>query len=139
VVKAAAVYARISSDPEGDRLGVTRQREDCEALAARKGWPVAEVYIDDDRSAYSGKPRPEYRRLLDDIASRSVDALVVYNLDRLHRQPRELEAFFDITDAAGRPPHPEGPLAMRPDPVRRPTKTSQNGMSRSPRLLRRTA
>ena len=101
VVRAAAVYARISSDPEGDRLGVTRQREDCEALAARKGWPVSEVYIDDDRSAYSGKPRPEYRRMLDDIATRSVDALVVYNLDRLHRQPRELEAFFDITDAAG--------------------------------------
>ena len=101
MVKAAAVYARISSDPEGDRLGVNRQREDCEALAARKGWPVAEVYIDDDRSAYSGKPRPEYRRMLDDIASRSIDALVVYNLDRLHRQPRELEAFFDITDAAG--------------------------------------
>jgi site-specific DNA recombinase len=101
VVSKAAVYARISSDPEGDRLGVTRQREDCEALAARKGWPVAEVYIDDDRSAYSGKPRPEYRRLLDDIRAKAVDALVVYNLDRLHRQPRELEAFFDITDAAG--------------------------------------
>jgi DNA invertase Pin-like site-specific DNA recombinase len=101
VVKAAAVYARISSDPEGDRLGVTRQREDCEALAARKGWPVAEVYIDDDRSAYNGKPRHEYRRMLDDIAARSIDALVVYNLDRLHRQPRELEAFFDITDRAG--------------------------------------
>ena len=95
------MYARISSDPEGDRLGVMRQQEDCEALAARKGWPVADVYIDDDRSAYSGKPRPEYRRLLDDIASRTVDALLVYNLDRLHRQPRELEAFFDITDAAG--------------------------------------
>ena len=95
------MYARISSDPEGDRLGVTRQRTDCEALAERKGWPVAEVYIDDDRSAYSGKPRPEYRRMLDDIRSRSIDALIVYNLDRLHRQPRELEAFFDITDAAG--------------------------------------
>jgi DNA invertase Pin-like site-specific DNA recombinase len=97
-VEHAAIYARISSDPEGDRLGVTRQREDCEALAARKGWPVGEVYIDDDRSAYSGKPRPEYRRLLDDIRSGSVDALIVYNLDRLHRQPRELEAFLDLCD-----------------------------------------
>ncbi len=95
------MYARISSDPEGDRLGVTRQREDCEALAARKGWPVAEVYIDDDRSAYSGKPRPEYCRLLDDIRDRSIDALIVYNLDRLHRQPRELEAFLDLADAVG--------------------------------------
>jgi len=101
VVRAAAIYARISSDPEGDRLGVTRQTEDCQALAERKGWPVGEVYIDDDRSAYSGKPRPEYRRLLDDVASRRVDALLVYNLDRLHRQPRELEAFFDVVDRAG--------------------------------------
>lgn len=95
------MYARISSDPEGDRLGVTRQTEDCQALAERKGWPVAEVYVDDDRSAYSGKPRPEYRRMLADISARAVDGLIVYNLDRLHRQPRELEAFFDVVDAAG--------------------------------------
>jgi site-specific DNA recombinase len=101
VVRAAAVYARISSDPEGDRLGVTRQTEDCRSLAERKGWPVAEVYVDDDRSAYSGKPRPEYRRMLADISARAVDGLIVYNLDRLHRQPRELEAFFDVVDAAG--------------------------------------
>ena len=101
MVRAAAIYARISSDPEGDRLGVNRQRDDCQSLADRKGWPVAEVYIDDDRSAYSGKPRPEYRRMLDDITAHAVDAILVYNLDRLHRQPRELEAFFDIVDAAG--------------------------------------
>jgi site-specific DNA recombinase len=99
MVRAAAVYARISSDPEGDRLGVTRQVDDCRALAERKGWPVAELYVDDDRSAYSGKPRPEYRRLLDDIGARAIDGLVVYNLDRLHRQPRELEAFLDLCDS----------------------------------------
>jgi site-specific DNA recombinase len=101
VVQAAAVYARISSDPEGNRLGVDRQTADCRALAERKGWPIAEVYIDDDRSAYSGKPRPEYRRMLADISAGAVDAVLVYNLDRLHRQPRELESFFDVVDAAG--------------------------------------
>jgi site-specific DNA recombinase len=37
VVKAAAIYARISNDPDDDRLGVTRQVEDCERLAASKG------------------------------------------------------------------------------------------------------
>ncbi len=37
--------------PAGDRLGVTRQVEDCQRLAERRGWPVREVYIDDDRSA----------------------------------------------------------------------------------------
>lgn len=93
------MYARISSDPEGDRLGVTRQIEDCRALAAKKGWTVAQEYIDDDRSAYSGTPRPMYRQMLDDISTRSIDGVLVYNQDRLHRQPRELEAFLDICDA----------------------------------------
>ncbi|HEX2755856.1 MAG TPA: recombinase family protein, partial [Candidatus Limnocylindrales bacterium] len=74
---AAAVYARISSDPDGDRLGVTRQVEDCTGFAERRGWPVREVYIDDDRSAYSGRVRPEYRRMLDDIRSGDVDAVIV--------------------------------------------------------------
>lgn len=80
---------------------MTRQTTDCQALAERKGWPVAEVYVDDDRSAYSGKARPEYRRMLDDLSTKTVDAVIVYNLDRLHRQPRELEAFLDLVDAAG--------------------------------------
>jgi site-specific DNA recombinase len=97
---AAAIYARISSDPTGDQLGVTRQIEDCQALADRRGWPVSDVYVDDDRSAYSGKPRPEYLRLLDDIGCGAVDAVIVWHLDRLHRQPRELEDFFTVCDRA---------------------------------------
>ena len=30
-----------------------------------------------------------------------IDAVVVYDLDRLYRQPRELEEFFDVCEAAG--------------------------------------
>ena len=97
---AVAIYARISSDPTGAQLGVTRQIENCRALAERRGWTVRDVYVDDDRSAFSGRARPEYRRMLDDIAAGAVDAVVVWHLDRLHRQPRELEAFFDVCDDA---------------------------------------
>jgi site-specific DNA recombinase len=49
----AGIYARISSDREGDGLGVSRQLEDCERLAERKGWQVVEQYVDDDVSAWS--------------------------------------------------------------------------------------
>ncbi len=42
-----------------------RQVEDCERLVARQGWEVAERYVDDDVSAYSGRVRPAYRRMLD--------------------------------------------------------------------------
>ena len=97
----AGIYARISEDRDGDALGVRRQIADCEQLAAARGWEVAERYVDDDISAYNGKPRPEYRRMLADVNGGHMDAIVVWHLDRLHRQPRELEEFFDACDRAG--------------------------------------
>jgi DNA invertase Pin-like site-specific DNA recombinase len=97
----AAIYARISEDRDGDQLGVHRQISDCEQLAAARGWTITESYVDDDISAYNGKPRPEYRRMLADITGGAVDAVVVWHLDRLHRQPRELEEFFDVCERAG--------------------------------------
>jgi DNA invertase Pin-like site-specific DNA recombinase len=99
--RATAIYARISSDPGGTRLGVERQIEDCEALAGSLGWTVAEVYVDNDVSAYSGRRRPEYERLCDDIKAGVVDGLLVWHPDRLHRSPRELEDFIDLCDAGG--------------------------------------
>lgn len=92
----AGIYARISSDREGDGLGVARQVEDCERLAERKGWQVVEQYVDDDVSAWSGRKRPQYSRSLDDLETGTINGLLVYDLDRLHRQPSELEAFIDM-------------------------------------------
>lgn len=97
----SAIYARISQDRDGDGLGVARQLEDCRAEAQRRGWPVAEEYIDDDVSAYSGKARPAYRRLLDDIRAGLRDGVIVWHMDRLHRRPIELEEFVQVCTAAG--------------------------------------
>jgi DNA invertase Pin-like site-specific DNA recombinase len=95
------IYCRISSDIPGTGLGVERQRQDCEKLAAAKGWRVVATYIDNDISAYSGRVRPEYRRLLADIEDGTIRALVVWHLDRLHRQPKELESFIDLVERKG--------------------------------------
>jgi site-specific DNA recombinase len=100
-VRRAGIYARISSDREGDNLAVGRQLADCEALADRKGWAVIERYVDSDISAYSGKLRPEYRRMLEDIEIEAIDAVLVYHADRLHRHPRELEDFIDLCSRTG--------------------------------------
>jgi site-specific DNA recombinase len=99
--RAAAIYARISSDPSGQALGVQRQLEDCRKLAADRGWVVADEYVDNDVSAYSGKPRPEYERMLADIRDGLRDAVLVYNMDRLTRRPIELEEFTAVCEAAG--------------------------------------
>ncbi|MFZ1880166.1 MAG: recombinase family protein [Gaiellaceae bacterium] len=92
----AGIYARISSDREGDGLGVARQIEDCVRLAERKGWQVVEQYVDDDVSAWSGKKRPQYARSLEDLEAGAITGLLVYDLDRLHRQPSELESFIEL-------------------------------------------
>lgn len=99
--KAAAIYARISSDRAGQGLGVERQERLCRELADRKGWPVTEVYVDNDLSAYSGSPRPAYQTLCRDIEDGRVDAVLCVDLDRLTRRPVELEVFIDLADRHG--------------------------------------
>lgn len=96
-----AIYARISSDRFGDELGVRRQERETRQLAERLGWEVGEVFVDDDRSAYSGKPRPAYIAMLAAIKRGDVTAVVAWHPDRLHRSPRELEDFITLLDATG--------------------------------------
>ena len=98
---ACAIYARISSDPNGQALGVGRQIEDCEAEAGRRGWTVARTYVDNDVSATRSNVRPEYRHLLADIRSGAIGALIVWDVDRLTRTPRELEDVIDLADRHG--------------------------------------
>jgi len=79
----AAIYCRISQDRTGAGLGVARQETDCRAVCDRRGWDVVEVYTDNDVSAYSGKPRPGWTRLLGDVQSGLIDAVVGWHVDRL--------------------------------------------------------
>ena len=62
---------------------------------------VAEVYEDNDVSAYRGKPRPAYRRMFEDIKAGVRDGVIVWHNDRLHRNTRELEDFIDLVEATG--------------------------------------
>lgn len=97
----AAIYARISQDTDGTELGVTRQQEDCQREAERRGWDVVQRYVDNDVSATRSKVRPEYQRMLSDVASGHISALVVWDIDRLTRTPRELEDVIDLADKYG--------------------------------------
>jgi DNA invertase Pin-like site-specific DNA recombinase len=93
----AAIYLRQSEDRDNNQLAVNRQREDCVKLCAERGWATTE-YTDDNVSATNGKRRPAYQRMLADIRAGLIDAVVAWDLDRLYRQPRELEDLIDLAD-----------------------------------------
>lgn len=97
----ALIYCRISSDPTGKAAGVQRQEEDCRALAETLGWDVVDVLVDNDISAYSRKPRPGYRRLLETLKAGAADAVIVWHPDRLYRRLRDLEELVDVVTASG--------------------------------------
>lgn len=107
----AAIYVRISDDKNGDSAGVARQEADSRALAERLGWHVARVYTENDTSAFKRRRvrlhdgshalrvvRPAFRQLLEDLAAGLVDALVAYDLDRVARDPRDLEDLIDVVE-----------------------------------------
>lgn len=110
------IYVRISDDRLGDAAGVGRQEKDCRVIATRHGWdvPKAHVYRENDTSAFKRRVvtlpdgsrarrvvRPEYRRMLDDLASGRITGIIAYDLDRIARDPRDLEDLIEVVEERG--------------------------------------
>lgn len=93
----AAIYVRQSMDKTGQGAAVDRQLAECEALAERNGWRVAEIYRDNDTSATKG-PRPDWARLLSDLDAGRYDTLVCWHTDRLYRRVRDLVDLVEIAE-----------------------------------------
>ncbi|PXW34067.1 UNVERIFIED_CONTAM: DNA invertase Pin-like site-specific DNA recombinase [Williamsia faeni] len=97
-----AFYLRISLDKTGEELAVSRQREDCQAIAEKRGWDVVGEYVDNSISASdTRKNRPGYDALVTAYESGEFDALICWDLDRLTRQPRQLEDWIDAAEGRG--------------------------------------
>ena len=62
-------YCRISDDKSKAAAGVGSQHQDNEEMAGEIGVTLRRTYTDNDLSAYSGVERPEFERLLADIAA----------------------------------------------------------------------
>jgi DNA invertase Pin-like site-specific DNA recombinase len=100
VSKRAAIYLRISLDKHGDGLAVDRQKADCIRVVTERGWTLTEIYEDASLSAFKKNvKRPAYDRLIADMRAGKFDAVVSWDLDRLTRQPRQLEDFIDMGEA----------------------------------------
>jgi len=99
----AAIYTRISNDPEGREKGVERQEEDCRALAAQYGYEIVAVYSENDVSAStrSRKPRPRYDEMMRAAKARQFDVILAYSNSRLTRRPMEVEDLIQLHESYG--------------------------------------
>jgi DNA invertase Pin-like site-specific DNA recombinase len=112
----AIILARISDDRNGDEHGVTGQVADGRKLARRLGWRIGpdatHVVVENDTSAYKrhkvrlpdGRSvlrtdRPGFRGVLDLLATGGADGLICLDLDRVARDPRDLEDLIDVIES----------------------------------------
>jgi site-specific DNA recombinase len=86
----AAIYVRLSRSRDQDKAteSLEGQIGPCRDLATRKGWTVLEPpFVDDDLSAYSGRHRPEFDKLLSAARAGQIQAIIAWDSDRLTRNP----------------------------------------------------
>lgn len=91
----AALYFRQSEDRSGEEWAVERQREDVRRLAQTRGWNIIGEFIDNDISATTGKPRPQFNKMMRLVEAGEIDVIVAKHLDRLLRRLKELEATLE--------------------------------------------
>jgi len=91
------IYLRISEDRNAG-AGVERQQKECRELATRLGWPVADVFTDNDISAssFSRKIRTDYQRLVEAIKVGRIDSVITWHSDRMFRRPDEHEHYIKL-------------------------------------------
>jgi site-specific DNA recombinase len=101
-----AIYTRKSSEEglEQSFNSLHAQREACEAyvLSQRhEGWQVVREAYDDGGFFGGSMERPALKKLLEDIARKSIDTVVVYKVDRLTRSLTDFAKIVEQFDKQG--------------------------------------
>lgn len=93
----AFIYCRVSTEEQSteDHYSLENQEKRTRDCVKAKKWQIGKVRKD----IGSGKndERPGFQELLDDIRKDRIDAVVVYRLDRLSRNVRDIYDFIDLT------------------------------------------
>ncbi|MGY1710859.1 recombinase family protein [Geodermatophilus sp. SYSU D00758] len=87
--KRVLIYTRISKDDTGEGQSNDRQEAACRAIAEARGWEVVGHEADISYSAYSGKNRPGWDRVVEAMRSGTVDVVMAWAIDRVTRSTAE--------------------------------------------------
>lgn len=92
--KLAVGYVRVSTSSEDQKTSIPNQKERVQSYCKSRDWKLVEFFED---QGFSGKDleRRAFGELKRFIKKEGVDALVVTNLDRFSRDPRDVIAEMD--------------------------------------------
>lgn len=87
-MKTVACYIRVSTENQLENYSIDEQTERLKSYCKAMNWNIYKIYTD---GGYSGGniQRPALQKLLEDIKSGSIEAVVVYKLDRLSRSQKD--------------------------------------------------
>jgi site-specific DNA recombinase len=83
----AAIYARVSTEDQGKGYSIPTQIEACQIFAKEQGYTVPEgnIFVDEGISGATME-RPALQQLRELIRTRTISAVLIYDLDRLSRK-----------------------------------------------------
>ena len=93
----AGIYPRVSTMRQvREGFSLEAQRKNLTYFVENQGWKVCGDYGDEGISGKNVKDRPGVKRLIADIKSGKIDAVVLYKFDRLTRDSRDTEDFIEL-------------------------------------------
>lgn len=112
------IYVRVSTEDQAadDKASVPNQKKESMALCERRGYPVHDIYIDDENyvathgrskgkmvaPSSKRRDRPEYLRMIGDIRAGKIKGIVAWKWDRLGAG----SGIYPLMDAIEEAPHP---------------------------------
>ena len=87
-IKRAIIYLRVSTEEQVDNFSLETQQKICTQEAERRGMEVIQVFKEEGRSAKNIVGRPVLIELLEFCRKnkRTLNAVIIYRLDRISRQ-----------------------------------------------------
>jgi DNA invertase Pin-like site-specific DNA recombinase len=97
-MKKVAIYLRVSTDSQT----TDNQRRELEAVAARSGWQIAQVYEDAGISGAKGRDkRPGLNAMMKAVNAKEFEMVAAWSVDRLGRSLTDLLAILQALHDKG--------------------------------------
>ena len=97
----AALYTRVSTEEQAaDGFSLDAQLNKLKSYCKLQGWEIAGVYCEQGQSGRDTKRRPQYQKMMSE--SDSWDVVLVYKLDRIHRNSMNFARMLEELEKKGK-------------------------------------